>query len=129
MHTALGSLQIEDLLVGARCPPNRFLASSSAGAEALGETLPLSRCPAAQLHSCCGGFRLWGCGCECLRSPCTALCWPCTAPCTAGDDTFFDAEDELSASLSGSLSGRLGSAALTTQASMVSASSSPIGEA
>lgn len=31
MHTALGSLEIEDLLVGQRCPRNRFLASSHAG--------------------------------------------------------------------------------------------------
>lgn len=43
----------------------------------------------------------------------------------AGDDTFFDAEEQLS----GSLSGRLGSGALTTQTSMVSAASSPIGGA
>lgn len=31
VHTALGSLEVEDLLVGARCPKNRFLASSIAG--------------------------------------------------------------------------------------------------
>lgn len=37
MHTALGSLEIEDLLVGPRCPKNRFLASSVAGVESVGE--------------------------------------------------------------------------------------------
>ncbi|KAL4447306.1 hypothetical protein ABPG77_007339, partial [Micractinium sp. CCAP 211/92] len=37
VHTALGSLEIEDLLVGQRCPRNRFLASSHAGVEQVGE--------------------------------------------------------------------------------------------
>ncbi|KAL4443584.1 hypothetical protein ABPG75_011321 [Micractinium tetrahymenae] len=37
VHTALGSLEIEDLLVGPRCRRNRFLASSHAGVELVGD--------------------------------------------------------------------------------------------
>lgn len=42
IHTALGSLEVEDLLVGQRCPGARFLARSSApaaGVEVVGEDL------------------------------------------------------------------------------------------
>lgn len=39
VHTALGSLEIEDLLVGQRCPKNRFLASSRMGEYMGGEVV------------------------------------------------------------------------------------------